>query len=399
MKRREFFKGGSAVAAAGLVGAALTATKSTTAVAATPRTTPTIFDFGAVGNGVNDDAAAFRKALDVASLEGRKIIVPGYTYLIKTPINWVSKNNAVKVWGLESQGATLRSGITNGQDVFAMTSQHTVRYFNITGGLTIKCTGTDGNGFRLSCPYTGGKYFYNCALDRLIVEGAGKSNLLFDGNVFESQITNSFFQDAKGNGATFAHSKGGVVSTINLIGCYFNQNGKHGMEATTFDAQYGGASDVRVIGGYARNNKLHGFRYNNGTGPGASIMNVGFENNYTSVAPGHQDGSHVYGMVRMQMRDCTGYNEAGGATYLLRGWFSDVTTLDGCTQWSGGAMRATGKSRLLLLNGSTAGHAVLRSSAGGIALASGNKATWQAQNCTGPSPLGDLKAKATMGSV
>jgi len=399
MKRREFFRGGSVLATAGLVGTAIAAAKSTTAIAATPKVSPTIFDFGAVGDGVTDDAPAFKKALTAASLEGRKVIVPGFTYAIKTPINWVSSGNAVKLWGFESQGAVLKSFLTGGQDVLSLTSQHLVRYFSLTGGMSIKCTGSDGNGFRLSCPYTGGKYIYNCSVDRLTVEGAGKDDLLVDGNVFESQFTNSFFQDAKGNGATFAHNKGGVCSSINLIGCYFNQNGKHGLECTTFDSTYGGASDVRVLGGYARNNKLHGMRYNNGTAPGASIMNVGFENNYTSVSPGNDTGSHLFGQVRMQVRDCMGYNESGGATYFLRGWFSATATLDGCSHSAGGAMLSTGKSRLVQLNGSSAGMVVMRSCAGGLTIASGNQAKWQAQNCTGPSPIGELSNTKTMGSV
>ncbi len=398
MKRREFLTKGGMLAAAGVVGGAALS-RSTDAVAATVKVTPNIFDFGAKGDGITDDAAAFRKALTVSAAQGVKVVVPGFTYAINTPINWVSSGNAVAVWGLQCEGATLRSNIKNGTDVFSMESKHLLRYFQIGGGLSIKCSGSDRHGFRLYAGASGGIYFYNAAIDRLAVEGAGGDCMLIEGNVFESQFTNCYFQDAKGNGATFAHSHGGIVSAIDVLGCYFNKNGKYGLNCTNFDSTSGGAADVRVVGGYCRENKSYGFYYNNGTAPGAAISQVGFENNCTSLKPGDPNGAHMYGMVRMQVRDCAGYNEFGGATYMLRGYFTAVTTLDGCNQSAGGAMASTGKSRLVQVNGAATGHVAMRSCGGGLDVTSSNKATWQAVNCSGPSPLGTLKANSTMGTA
>jgi hypothetical protein len=271
---------------------------------------------------------------------------------------------------------------------------------SITGGLTIRGTKSDRHGLRIFATGTvGGKYFYNLAIDNLSIENCGGHGLLMEGNVFENTISNSFFQDNKLNGATFAHSQNGVCSAIDIKGCYFNQNGQHGMEATNFDAQYGGASDVRVYGGYCRENQKYGFRYNNGTAPGASIDQVGFENNYRSVAPGDPTGAHVYAAVRMAMRSCTGYNQFGGATYLLKGYFSSLVSMDNCSQSAGAAMLATGKSRLVQISGPSSGHVVMRESQGGIDVVSGNAATWQAINCSGNSPKGVLSMKATIGSV
>jgi hypothetical protein len=400
VKRRDLvLTGTAALAVAGLAQGAKAATTTTT-VTATPKTTPTIFDFGAKGDGVTDDSTAFTNALKAAATSGRKIVVPGYTYAIAKTIAFSSTANSTSAWGLSCQGAILQSKITNGTDVMNLVANNVVRYFGISGGLSIKGTKTDRNGLRIFATGTSsGKYFYNCTLDGVSIEGCGNYGLLMEGNVFENSISNCFFQDNKLNGATFAHSQSGVCSAITIVGSYFNQNGQHGLEATNFDGQYGGAQDVRVYGGYCRENKKYGFRYNNGTAPGAAIQQVGFENNYTSVAPGDPTGAHVFGQVRMNMRNCTGYNQFGGATYLLNGYWTDLVSMDGCNQSAGAAMAATGKSRLARIYGSNTGHVVMRDSQGGIDIGSGNAATWQAINCSGTSPLGNLSMRSTIGSV
>ena len=111
----------------------------------------------------------------------------------------------------------------------SLISNRVVRYFSITGGLTIKGTRQDKNGIRIFASGSGGKHFYNFLIDEVSVEGVGGHGLLLEGNVFEGQISNSYFQDCTLNGATFAHSNAGVCSSINVIGCYFNQNGQYGM--------------------------------------------------------------------------------------------------------------------------------------------------------------------------
>jgi hypothetical protein len=400
VKRRDLVLTGTAALAAIGLTKTVSAQTVTTTVPAIPKTTPSIFDFGAKGDGVTDDSTAFTNALKAAATEGRKVIVPGYTYAIAKTVTYTSTANTTRSWGLSCQGAILQSKITNGTDVVNMVSNHVVRYMSITGGLTIRGTKTDRHGLRIfATGSTAGKYFYNAVLDNVSIEACGGHGLLMEGNVFENTISNSFFQDNKLNGATFAHSQNGVCSAIDIKGCYFNQNGQHGMEATNFDAQYGGAQDVRVYGGYCRENQKFGFRYNNGTAPGASLIQVGFENNYRSVAPGDPAGAHVYGMVRMNMKSCTGYNQFGGATFLLKGYFTDLVSMDGCNQAAGAQMQATGKSRLIQISGSSTGHVIMRDCQGGIDVVSGNAATWQAINCSGTSPKGALPMKGTLGTV
>ena len=379
-----------------LAAASFAATGTRAATTTTTKTQPTIFQFGAVGDGVTDDSAAFTKALSYAATNGATVVVPSYNYAISNPISFTPSGNVVQPWGLLGQGATLVSKITNGSDVMKLGSTSIVRYFNLSG-LKIQCSGSDGNGLHLQC-LGGSIYFYNAAIDGISIEGAGKHNLLFEGNVFETTVSNSYFQDAKQNGATFAQSQGGVCSAISVVNCYFNQNGASGLVATNFDGQYGGTTDVRVYGGYCRDNQQYGFYYNNGT-DGACIDQVGFENNCRMLSPGDPNGAHVYSLVSIRMRDCNGYNQGGGATYLARGWYSDLCLLDGCTQDAGGAMAATGQSRLMQISGSSSGNVVMTNCRGGVTTVSGNQCTWSATNCTGPSPVGNLNVRGSITGV
>jgi hypothetical protein len=382
MDRRQLLALG-AVSAFGIAGLGHHA-KST----AVSHTSPTVFDFGAVGDGTTDDSAAFSKALASAAANGQMITVPAGTYAIANPITFSSTADVSRPWGLNGEGATLVSTIASGQDVISLTSNNCVRYFKILGALAIVGNGAEGNGLHIVAPGTT-VYFYNVELENLSIESVGGNGLVFEGNVFESMVLGCYFQDCKQSGAVFAQSKGGVCSSITVIGCIFAQNGQYGLCCTNFDAQYGGTTDVRVYGGYCRQSQSYGFYYNNGTS-GAAIQQVGFENNCLSLSPGDPNGAHIYGLSGMTLRDCSGYNEFGGATYLLLGWWSNLTLLDGCIQAAGGQMASTGKSRLTRINGTTTGQVVIRGCQGGIDVASGSSCPWYAEFSSGSLPNGQL---------
>lgn len=376
-----------------LVGGASVAPKPV--AAGTAKASPTVFDYGAVGDGSTDDSAAFRAALAASATSGKLVQVPAATYAIAKPITWTSTGNVGKNWGLQSQGATLVSKITGGGDIFRLESKHIVRYFKMVGGLSIVGSGSDGNGIHLVC-LGGSIYFYNCQIDNVSVEKAGANGLLFEGNVFESVVSNSYFQDSKKSGAVFAQSKNGVCSAINVVSCFLNQNGQYGLFCTNYDATYGGTTDVRVYGGYCRDNQSYGFYYNNGTAGSSCVEQVGFENNCRALKPGDPNGAHIYALTSMLLRNIGGYNEPGAATYLLRGYFTGFTALENCTQASGGAMAATGKSRLVQVNGTSSGFVMMRGCSGGVDVVSGSPCGWQAQNCTGTSPRGNLTVSLTI---
>ncbi|MBN9525079.1 MAG: hypothetical protein J0H82_02680 [Alphaproteobacteria bacterium] len=393
MDRRSFFAAGATAAAVGTTG--ITVARATGLPASSGGMS--IVDFGAVGDGVTDDSAAFNAALKQAASYGRVIFVPGLTYAIARPIVFSSTQDAARSWGLRCDGATLVSRLAGSADVVTLIANNTVRYFRLTGGLSIVGSGQDGNGLRLFAP-GGTPCLYNMLIEGLSVERVGGHGLLFEGNVFEGTVQNSYFQDCGGNGATFAHSCGGVVSAINVNGCYFSQNGGHGLAATNFDGEYGGTTDVRVHGGYCRDNHGYGFYYNNGTGAGA-IEQVGFENNCRGLAPGDPNGAHVYGLSSMYLRNCSGHNMHGGATYLLRGWFSGLTVLEGCAQSAAGAAAATGATRLVQINGNAQGHVRMRNCNGGIDVAPGSACSWAAESSAGPTPRGMLSYASALASA
>jgi hypothetical protein len=394
MERRELLMAGAALGAAGL---ALAGT-SAPAAAATSTTGPTIFDYGAVGDGVTDDSAAFSRAIAAAAAQGLIVTVPARAYAIKNTISWSSTGDTQGIpWGLNCQGAYLISKIFNGSDVIRLTCNNNVRYMRITGGLKILGSGSDGSGLHLYCP-SGTAYFYNATIEGVAIEYCGQHGLFFEGNVFETAVSNCWFQNNKQNGATFAHSGAGICSAITCINCYFNSNLQYGMAATVIGQQYGGTTDVRVIGGYCRENNSYGFYYNNGISGGASLFQVGFENNCKNLAPGDPNGAHVYALVSMNMLYCTGYDEYAGATNLLKGYFVNTSYLDNCGQGSGGTMASTGKSRLISLGGTSGASVIMRNCGGGIDNSSGSPVQWVSQFCSGPSPKGNLNPLGTVTS-
>jgi pectate lyase-like protein len=394
MDRRSFLTAGSGLVAAGAAATAALTSNSGAALAAAAQTTPTIFSFGAVGDGYTDDAPAFSKALQWAAANGQMVVVPAGKYGIASTVTFNSQGNAGQGWGLIAQGANLISRITNGADVMRLQSYHIVRYFKLIGSLSIVGSGTDGNGLHIVA-YGANPSFYNFLIDGLSIERCGTNGLNLDGDVFECTISNSYFQDMKQDGATLANDQGGVISTVNFVNCFFNQNGRYGLSTFMAGSQYGGPQYVQVYGGYCRQNQSYGFYYNNGTGV-YWIDKVGFENNCMSKQPGDPSGAHVYALTNMNMRDCTGFDMMGGATYLLQGWWLMKSTLDGCSNWSAGAMANTGKSKLLHMNGNNQGSVVLNNCQGGFDGQSGTGLKWLAVNCTGPSPWGNLNPIGTM---
>src|SRR5579883_93232 len=110
LKRRNLL-GASALFAA--VGFARTGTAAPTIPS---QTAPTVFNFGAVGDGATDDSAAFSAALQWSAANSRMVVVPPCSYAVANSITFQSTQNVGSNWGLACQGAQLISKITNGAD-------------------------------------------------------------------------------------------------------------------------------------------------------------------------------------------------------------------------------------------------------------------------------------------
>lgn len=394
MDRRSFLTAGTGLVAAGAAATVALTSKSAPAMAAGSATSPTVYSFGAVGDGYTDDSAAFSKALQWSAANAQMVVVPAGSYGIANTIKFSSQGNVGQVWGLSCQGATLHSRITNGSDVMFLTSNNIVRYFRLTGGLSIVGSGSDGNGIHIQV-LSGNPSFYNFLIEGLSVEGAGQNGGMFEGNVFECAVENSYFQDNHQDGFMCANNGSGVLSTVHFINCYFNQNHRYGLSTFNLAGQYGGPQDVQVYGGYCRNNQSYGFYYNNGNGV-KWIDKVGFENNCMSKSPGDPSGAHVYSLTNMNMRDCTGFDMTGGATNLLTGWWLETMYLTGCSNWCAGQMATTGACRLININGNNQATVVMTNCGGGINGTHGTGVKWVATNCTGPSAWGNLNPAGTM---
>jgi hypothetical protein len=316
--------------------------------------TKSVFDFGAVGDGITDDSAAFTAALAYAAANNRIVKVPGFNYAIANTISFVSTTNVTQVWGLFSEGATLISKITNGSDIMSLVSHNTVRYFRLIGALSIKGTGTDGNGVNIFAPGGGtGQWFYNFLISGISVEAVGKAGIVIAGNSFESTIENSYFQD-NNDGAQFMKLQGGIVSTMHIENCFFNQNKRYGVQCGDLDEQFGGTTDVRISGGYMRQNGSFGAIFNNGN-LNAAMWGVGFENNCTLLANTDTTSAHVRAQNNITMYSCQG---GGNTTGHYLAWIFGINTsiFDNC------GMNTTFASKLVRADGQTGAKFVLRSS-------------------------------------
>src|SRR5258708_8306475 len=149
-----------------------------------------------------------------------------------------------------------------------MESRHVVWNFRLTGGLSIQCNGSEGNGLHILA-LSPTVYFAAFVIDGLSVQGAGQHGCLLEGDVFECAISNCYFMDNKQNGMTLAQSHKGIISSVNVMNCLFSQNGNIGMACVNFDGPHGGPTDVRVYGGYAPDNWSYGLFYHTSTRPAA----------------------------------------------------------------------------------------------------------------------------------
>jgi len=105
--------------------------------------TPSVFDFGATGNGTTDDSAAFNNAIasivaSGGSAGGRLLVPGGYTYLINAPIVTPTGSLKLLIYG-DKAGSIIKRGANMplGQGLLnALGSDLTVRDLLIEGDVT-----------------------------------------------------------------------------------------------------------------------------------------------------------------------------------------------------------------------------------------------------------------------
>lgn len=374
MKRRELLVGGAALSLTSCAGRP----QGLAGPEPQARSSPSVFDFGAVGDGIADDAAAFNAALAWAEANTRTVKVPGFKYSVADTIDLTTTGDRTAPWGLLGEGATIMSKITDPEkDVIHIHSRHVTRYLNISGIAIRGNNRRERNGIRLYCPRNTPPpvgYLYNVNLLNLSIERCGGNGIALEGDVFETQIMDSYFRGNGGNGALFSHLDGGICSAIGVYGSVFGDNRENGI------ALLNNTTSIQMHGGYVLENWKYGIYLSNGTSLGGVINGVGFENNYMSQGV-DLDGAHVYANTRINLTNCRGYTQKGGSKYLVKGYFVDLCRLDTCTAGDGAA--ASGKTKLALIDGTSGGHVVLQNCQGDIEKRAGSAATWEAHNCKG----------------
>lgn len=304
-RRAALLRGGSTVAGAGLITAALAQTQS--AAAATTGAALSLYDFGAKANG-SDDSAALSQALAVAAAEGRVIVGTGDTFTIATPVSCQTKNHTVRDWGFLGQGDKFISAIKNGGSVITILGGgfhcRALKLMNFS----IRGTRADGNGLALMCPAGGN--LYNILIHAVTVENMGGSGFWLEGNVFETAMVFCQASDCIVSGMRFSHGRagfGGVVSAIYVNHPILAQNGV-GLEVLNW------ARDVVVEGGYIRQSQRNGVYLSNGNDK--PWRGVGFENNYISQKPSATNtNSHIFANNNFLASGMNFYDEFGGARF------------------------------------------------------------------------------------
>jgi hypothetical protein len=271
-------------------------------------------DFGAIGDGISDDTAALQALLDRIASDSTFVEIPPGTYKVSSTLHITFAQDSAAHVGILSHGAILQSDITNGSPVLQVISNAVVRFFLIEG-LQIRGNGEEGHGLELRADNQA-VFLYNCCLRDIFIEGCGGDGCLIVGNIFESQIDNSFFrQNSMGNSTS-----GGILSAIHLYGCVFGQNRDTGCQMIN------DATDAGFHGCYFLENGTWGANCPNGF---TLMSNCGFENNWMSAGSFGAGNAGVAFQNFGNMIACSATSRHY-QTHLVNGYVTSIFSMTGC---------------------------------------------------------------------
>jgi hypothetical protein len=334
----------SFVAAAGLA-AALTRGSRTgeaaSAAAADHASALSVRQFGAAGDGVADDTVALQAAIEAAfdpspTAPGALVIPPG-TYKVSRTLRFLMRENCGRQRRISAHGARLRSAIADGGHVLHIGSA-AYWHFLVIEGLEIAGSGEDGHGLYLDCDHAVHALYNSCLRD-VTVSGCGGDGCRLYGNVFESQIVTSAFRGNRGNGATLAHSPhGGVLSSLQLFGCAFDDNEAHGAEIVR-------SYDVGFHGCTFRRNGRFGLLATNGC---ELVVDCHFDDNQRSAFDFENGGAGMYLRRYATLVGCVSRSTAKQTHLIdadLAGSFARLAMI-GCRAVGEGDAAAAGLAKL-----------------------------------------------------
>lgn len=380
----------------------------------------TVFDYGAKGDGVTDDSAAFAAALNASANGAGPILIPGATYAIASTISYTLNTSTARPWGFIGEGARLLSKITNGSDLMQITApfngtNYDVRYlqminFQVFGSGGFQTTGKEGNGIKIIAQDGVTTAIYNCLFHQLTFDSLGGSGLVLDGNIFETSVIGCNFQRCT-DGLICAHDSNtvasggheGICSSISITDCMFIQNNNVGLHCTGFGPSAGAASEVDVKGGYFRQQGSYGALWENGMAFGRGMVNVGFENNCWNTAPGSPSANvaHVKSANDARMVQCSGFLNGGGAMSLLSVYTFGKTIMRQCTHQNEGGPALPANMGFAFIDGQAGSVFLAYECGSNLFSQSGTATNWRCYNCSGtaPSPQNNLNNTGTTGTI
>lgn len=267
-----------------------------------------IFTWGAVGDGVADDAGAFANAIaDAVALGGLDIYLPGgYTYLVKSPIAIPYNAVGLRISGdgessLIKRGANMSAG-KGVIDVAAGASAIEIRDVQLDGAVT----SPDG-----------------------LQYGAGTSTTLFNNDPMDSKLVL--------NSSIWIH---GGASRVKVSGVTIRHTGGYAM---LLDATSGDISDVRVLDCTLENCRPHlfgpsgdlnygswtgGIHYQ-GDGTGYSVRNLLVQGCTFRRVLGNGVWGHLYGFTTLHsnIRVVQNHFDDMGLDAILTGGVSDSAVI------------------------------------------------------------------------
>jgi hypothetical protein len=348
--RREAFTRRGLLLAGGLAAGLgpIACSAASTAERQSPQRILSARDFGAVGDGSHDDTAPLQSALNATFASDRPgvLTIPPGLYKISRTLQVRLDHNVVNHGGIDARGAHIQSTIENGANVFEVLGRGVDRFITIDG-LDIRGSKKDGHGIYLEADSNRWS-LYNCCLRDVVVQNAGGDGCRLFGNVFESQIINSYFRDNRGNGITFSHGRhGGILSSIHVFGCVFGKNSEHGAVLTN------GCTDVGFHGCYFLDNRHFGLVASNGLT--APLVNCGFENNHRSARAFEEGDAGLLLRNFGTLIGCMGYSQFS-QTRLVQAALAGRLVMVGCR---GTGDKRAAKAGLARIGGSGTASATL----------------------------------------
>lgn len=189
--------------------------------------TISVLSYGAVGDGVTDDAPAFTTAIArLVALNGRRLYIPGgRTYLLSTPVEFPSGSLNITLAG-DGPSTRLKRGanMPSNKGVFELVGSKYVGFkdFEFDGDVTTstQLNYTAFSGDPMHSTLLGNTSFWF---------KAGCTNILFDNVTIQHTGGYSVLLDARA----------GNISDIYLLNCKFKNNRPHLFGTTTGDLNYG----------------------------------------------------------------------------------------------------------------------------------------------------------------